>query len=158
LHCCRYEQFQESIAKQTGLSPTRQQIIYENHEMRTLVSEDQPVSSYPPTTSVNPVFLFAADGADSTLDTSGAVFSSVMRKCWLIMPRASLNNVEQRQSAYYCSDQRCKCRCFAFHCWPDLSRVPLVNCLIFIALSSINRTNGENSKQFTNGTQLMSPR
>jgi hypothetical protein len=37
-----------------------------------------------------------------------------------------------------------------------ISRVPFVKCLLFITLSSINRTNGENSKQFTNGTQLLS--
>jgi hypothetical protein len=37
----------------------------------------------------------------------------------------------------------------------DHSRVPLVNCLLFFTLRSINRTNGGNSKRFTNGTRPM---
>jgi hypothetical protein len=36
----------------------------------------------------------------------------------------------------------------------NLSRVPLVKRFLFFQLSSINRNNGDNSKQFTDGTRL----
>jgi len=81
----RLSQLQDLIAEQTEVGTSQQQLIYENHELSILVTDSQPVSSFPSTTSTSPIFLFKVTELAitmSALDTSDAVFSSSIRKAY----------------------------------------------------------------------------
>lgn len=59
-HCpFRFARFQELIAEQSGVRMSDQQLLFENHELEKIVKALQPLSSYPHTSTQNPIYLFS---------------------------------------------------------------------------------------------------
>lgn len=55
----QFARFQELIAEQSGVRMSDQQLLFENHELEKIVKALQPLSSYPHTSTQNPIYLFS---------------------------------------------------------------------------------------------------